>query len=66
MPPTLDMEVDDPVYIANVKRLITIFFEEVPMIPIYQPSLDVAMQKHVEGYKYYFHRILDARWLKKA
>lgn len=66
VPPTLDMEVDDPVYIANVKRLITIFFEEVPMIPIYQPSLDVAMQKHVEGYKYYFHRILDARWLKKA
>tara|TARA_R110000787_G_scaffold34625_11_gene89530 strand:- start:1709 stop:3331 length:1623 start_codon:yes stop_codon:yes gene_type:complete len=66
VPPTLDMEVDDPVYIANVKRLITIFFDEVPMIPIYQPSLDVAMQKHVEGYKYYFHRILDARWLKKA
>lgn len=66
VPPTLDMEVDDPVYIANVKRLITIFFDEVPMIPIYQPSLDVAMQKHVEGYKYYFHRILDVRWLKKA
>ena len=66
VPPTLDMEVDDPVYIANVKRLITIFFDEVPLIPIYQPSLDVAMQKQVSGYKYYFHRILDARWLKKA
>ena len=64
--PTLDMQVDDPVYIANVRRLLAIFFDEVPMIPLYQPYLDVAMQKQVTGYKYYFHRMLDTRWLKKA
>ncbi len=66
VPPTLDMEPGDPKYIANVQRLLAILFDEVPFVPIYQPYLDVAMQKNVEGYRFYFHRVLDARTLKKT
>ncbi len=66
VPPTLDMAVDDPKYIANVQKLLAIMFDEVPFVPLYQPFLDVAMQKNVEGYRFYFHRMLDMRWMKKA
>jgi peptide/nickel transport system substrate-binding protein len=30
-----------------------------------QPALDVAMQKNVTGYQYWFHRQLDFRTLAK-
>lgn len=66
VPPTLDMPVDDPQYVENIKKMLAIFFDEVPMIPLYQPTFDVAMQKNVENYTFYFHKQLDARWLKKA
>jgi hypothetical protein len=35
-------------------------------IPVFQPSLDVAMQKNVAGYRYWFHRQLDYRQLAKT
>ncbi|MGB0682197.1 MAG: ABC transporter substrate-binding protein [Magnetovibrionaceae bacterium] len=63
---TLHLEVDHPDYEANIKKLLSIFFEDVPLIPIYQPYLDVATQKSVTGYEYYFHRQLDCRSFKKA
>lgn len=62
----LHLPVDDPAYAPGVKKLIATFFDEVPLIPVFQPYLDVAMQKNVTGYKYYFHRQLDARGLNKA
>ena len=63
---SLHLEVDHPDYEPNMKRLLTIFFDEVPVIPIYQPYLDVAMQKNVTGYKYYAHRLLDCRTFSKT
>lgn len=63
---TLHLEVTDPVYVANIKKLLAIFFDDVPLIPIYQPYLDVATQASVTGYEYYFHRQLDCRSFKKA
>lgn len=63
---TLHMPVDDPKYTPNIKRLLEIFFDEVPMIPIWQPALDVALQKNVDGYRFVFHRMLDARPIKKT
>ena len=66
VPPTLDMPVDNPKYVANVQKLLAIMFEDVPFVPIYQPFLDVAMQKNVHGYRFYFHRQLDTRWMKKT
>jgi len=38
----------------------------VPRIALFQPSLDVAMQKNVTGYCYWFHRQLDYRQLAKT
>ncbi|MCH8505299.1 MAG: hypothetical protein LAT50_13355 [Ectothiorhodospiraceae bacterium] len=46
--------------------MIEIAMDEVPMIPIWQPSLDVAMQQNIEGYEHWFHRQLDCRTLTKA
>jgi peptide/nickel transport system substrate-binding protein len=63
---SLHLEVDHPDYEPNIKKLLTIFFDEVPLIPIYQPYLDVAMQKNVTGYKYYAHRQLDCRSFAKS
>ena len=63
---TLHMETDDPRYAENVKRMIEIAFAEVPRIPLYQPYLDAAMQKNVDGYASWFHRQLDCREITKT
>jgi len=44
----------------------TLAFEDVPRIPVFQPLLDVAMQKNIVGYRYWFHRQLDYRQLEKT
>jgi peptide/nickel transport system substrate-binding protein len=36
---------------------------DVPVIPLYQPVLDVTMQRSIDGYVYQFHRQVDARTL---
>jgi peptide/nickel transport system substrate-binding protein len=63
---TLHMATTDPAYEENVKALIKIAFHDVPLIPLWQPYLDVAMQKNVSGYEYWFHRQLDCRRFMKA
>ncbi len=63
---TLHMEVSDSQYDANVKRMMEIAFTDVPRIPMYQPYLDAAMQKNVEGYASWFHRQLDVHNISKA
>ncbi len=59
-------EPDPKKYTDEVEGFIRIAFDEIPRIPIFQPSLDVAMQKGVSGYRYWFHRQLDYRPLVKA
>ena len=63
---TLNLPIDDPAYEPNIKRMLEIAFDEVPLIPFYQPFLDVATQKNVKGYEYWFHRQLDIRNLDKG
>jgi peptide/nickel transport system substrate-binding protein len=63
---TARFEPDPAKYNEEVERFITLAFDDVPRIPIYQPSLDVAMQKYVTGYRYWFHRQLDYRQLVKT
>ena len=46
-----------------VKKFIKIAMTDVPVIPLYQPVLDVVMQKSIDGYIYQFHRQVDARTL---
>jgi peptide/nickel transport system substrate-binding protein len=61
---TLYIPVDDPAYAPKIKRMIEIAFDDVPRIPLWQPYDDIAMQKNVEGYTYFFHRQLVAANIK--
>ncbi|OGL60586.1 MAG: ABC transporter substrate-binding protein [Candidatus Tectomicrobia bacterium RIFCSPLOWO2_12_FULL_69_37] len=63
---TLDAEVGSPGYEEKIKKFLQIGMREVPRIPLYQPYLEVAMQKNVEGYEFWFHRQLVVKKLKKA
>ena len=62
---TLNMPIDDKQYTPNILRMIDIATDEVPMIPLWQPSLDVVMRKNVSGYVNWFHRQLDIRAFTK-
>lgn len=63
---TLDMAVTDPAYTPNVTRMIELAFDDIPRIPLWQPTLNVAFKEDVEGYEYWFHRQMDIRPLKPA
>lgn len=54
------------IYDASVKEMIQIAYDEVPRVPLFQPTMDVAMQKDVQGYMYWFHLQPDYRQLFKA
>lgn len=62
---TLNMPIDDQQYVPNIQRMIDIASDQVPMIPLWQPSLDVVMRKDVSGYVNWFHRQLDIRAFTK-
>jgi len=53
-------------YEKEVKGFVDMAFAEVPRVPLFQPYLNVAMQKNVTGYRYWFHRQLDYRTLAKV
>ena len=59
-------ETDKAKYDAAVAGFIQKAWDEVPRVPLYQPYLNVAMQKSITGYRYWFHRQLDYRQLEKA
>ncbi len=58
-------ETDPKKYRELVRGFAKIEITDVPRVPVYQPLLDVAMQKNVKGYQYWFHRQLDYRQLSK-
>jgi peptide/nickel transport system substrate-binding protein len=57
---------DKPTYDKDVKGFVDLAFHDIPRIPLYQPYVNVAMQKNISGYQYWFHRRLDYRALVKA
>jgi peptide/nickel transport system substrate-binding protein len=57
---------DKTAYERSVKGFVKKSFDEVPRIPLFQPTLSMALQKNVSGYRYWFHRQLDYRTLAKA
>lgn len=63
---TARFESDPKKYQAAVDGFINIAFDEVPRIPVAQPNMDVAMQKNIKGYTYWFHLQPDYRDLEKA
>jgi peptide/nickel transport system substrate-binding protein len=57
---------DKAKYEKDVKGFVDLAFNEIPRIPLYQPYSNVAMQKNISGYQYWFHRRLDYRALAKS
>lgn len=60
---TLPMAVDNPEYADDIKKMITIAFEDLPRIPLYQPAYNVALNG-CEGYEFWYHRMPDLHELK--
>jgi peptide/nickel transport system substrate-binding protein len=58
-------ESDPKKYADLVRGFTRIAIADVPKVPLMQPNADVAMQKNVGGYQYWFHRQLDFRTLTK-
>jgi peptide/nickel transport system substrate-binding protein len=61
---TLHMEKSNPAYAPNILRMIELAFEDLPRIPLYQPTLESAMSPSVDGYTSWYHRQMDVRPLK--
>ncbi|MDW6023383.1 ABC transporter substrate-binding protein [Mesorhizobium sp. BAC0120] len=59
-------ETDSATYDADIKRMITLVKQDIPIILLWHPALDTGMQKDVEGYSYAFHRQLELKTLSRA
>ena len=57
---------DTAAYDKDVKGMVDLAFTDIPRIPLYQPYVNVAMQKNISGYEYWFHRRLDYRAFAKG
>jgi peptide/nickel transport system substrate-binding protein len=57
---------DKAAYDKDVKGFLDVAFTDIPRIPLFQPYSNVAMQKNVSGYQYWFHRRLDYRSMVKG
>ena len=57
---------DKETYDKSVKGFVDLAFADMPRIPLYQPYVNVAMQKNITGYEYWFHRRLDYRAFAKG
>ena len=57
---------DKAAYDKDVIGFVDLAFKDIPRIPLFQPFSNVAMQKGVTGYQYWFHRRLDYRTFAKA
>jgi peptide/nickel transport system substrate-binding protein len=57
---------DKATYEKDVKGFVDLAFADMPRIPIFQPYSNVAMQKNISGYAYWFHRRLDYRGFSKT
>jgi peptide/nickel transport system substrate-binding protein len=57
---------DKEKYASDVKGFISKAYHEVPRVPLFQPYLNVATQKNISGYSYWFHRQVDYRSIVKA
>jgi len=71
--PELDKAVDEAHYTADprlyerdVIRFIQLAFDDVPNVPLFQPTLNLAMAPNLSGYRYLFHRQLDYRHMAKT
>jgi peptide/nickel transport system substrate-binding protein len=56
---------DKASYEATISKMNAIVMDEVPRVPVAHLFSDIAMQKNVMGYVYWFHTHLDYRFVSK-
>ena len=59
-------QTDKALYDADIKRMITLVKEDIPIILLWHPALDTGTRKDVAGYSYTFHRQLELRTLNRG
>ena len=59
-------ERDGAAYTSLVKQFVKLAMTDVPVIPLYQPLLEVVSQADIKGYAYMFHRQVDATTLYRG
>ncbi len=59
-------ETDAAKYGAMTKRMIEIANEEAAIVMLWQAAQELAAQKSLKGFVYYFHRQVDYRKLSRA
>jgi peptide/nickel transport system substrate-binding protein len=59
-------ETDKAAYDSDVKRMIELVKQDIPIIILWNPSLDTGLAPSIEDYSYAFHRQLDFRPLKRG
>jgi peptide/nickel transport system substrate-binding protein len=62
---TARFEADKAKYEEEGKQLNAINFDQMPQIPLWQPSQDAVMAANLTGYTYQFHRQVDYRDLSR-
>src|SRR5437762_3037520 len=63
---TAAAEGDKTGYDKDVRGFVDTAFADMPRIPLFQPYVNIAMQKNITGYQYWFHRRLDYRTFAKG
>ena len=53
------------IYDDQVRGMVRKAFADVPRVPLFQPTQDVAMQKNISGFTYWFHLQPDYRQIVK-
>ncbi len=56
---------DKAKYDETVSKMISIVMDDTPRVPVAHLFSDIALQKNVKGYLYWFHTILDYRFVRK-
>ena len=65
-PLALDPEQEKAVAHTGGPAIVKVAMTDVPVIPLYQPVLEVVMQPDISGYAYMFHRQVDATTLSRG
>ncbi len=59
-------ETDRARYDRAIQRAIEIAFEQVPLVPLWLPSFEAALQPDLQGFTYYIHGQVDFRPLTRG
>lgn len=59
-------ETDRAKYDRAIQRAIEIAFEQVPLVPLWLPSFEAALQPDLQGFTYYIHGQVDFRPLTRG